>query len=47
MFEHEDYQSFKKNFKSDFPELTGYEIINFYKIHLLYELSKNMMRYYT
>ena len=40
MFEHEDYQSFKKNFKSDFPELTGYEIINFYKIHLLYELSK-------
>ena len=40
MFEHEDYQSFEKNFKSDFPELTGYEIINFYKIHLLYELSK-------
>jgi len=40
MFEHEDYQSFEKNFKSDFPELTGYEIINFYKIHLLYKLSK-------
>jgi len=40
MFEQEDYQSFEKNFKSDFPELTGYEIINFYKIHLLYELSK-------
>ena len=40
MFEHEDYQSFEKNFKSDFPDLTGYEIINFYKIHLLYELSK-------
>jgi len=40
MFEHEDYQSFEKSFKSDFPELTGYEIINFYKIHLLYELSK-------
>ena len=40
MFEHGDYQSFEKSFKSDFPELTGYEIINFYKIHLLYELSK-------
>jgi len=40
MFEHEDYQSFEKSFKSDFPELTGYEIINFYKIYLLYELSK-------
>ena len=40
MFEHEDCQSFEKNFKSDFPELTGYEIINFYKIHLLYKLSK-------
>ena len=40
MFEHEDYQSFEKSFKSDFPELTGYEIINFYKIHLLYKLSK-------
>ena len=40
MFEQAQYQSFEKNFKSDFPELTGYEIINFYKIHLLYELSK-------
>ena len=40
MFEQAQYQSFEKNFKSDFPELTGYEIINFYKIHLLYKLSK-------
>ena len=40
MFEQAQYQSFEKNFKSDFPDLTGYEIINFYKIHLLYELSK-------
>ena len=40
MFEHEDYQSFEKSFKSDFPEFTGYEVINFYKIHLLYELAK-------
>ena len=29
----------KANVK-DFPMFTGYEIINFYKIHLLYELSK-------
>mgnify|MGYP001360566088 FL=1 len=41
MFEYDDqYKTFEKNFKKDFPELTGYEIINFYKIHLLYELSK-------
>ena len=41
MFEYdEQYKTFKKNFVKDFPMFTGYEIINFYKIHLLYELSK-------
>ena len=41
MFEYdEQYKTFEKNLLTDFPELTGYEIINFYKIHLLYELSK-------
>ena len=41
MFDYDSkYETFKKNFKSDFPEFTGYEIINFYKIHLLYELAK-------
>ena len=41
MFEYdEQYQTFEKNFLKDFPMFTGYEIINFYKIHLLYELSK-------
>ncbi len=41
MFEYDDqYQTFEKNFLKDFPMFTGYEIINFYKIHLLYELSK-------
>ena len=41
MYEYDNqYQTFEKNLKSDFPELTGYEIINFYKIHLLYELIK-------
>ena len=40
MFEYdEQYQTFEKNFLKDFPMFTGYEIINFYKIHLLYELS--------
>jgi hypothetical protein len=41
MFEYdEQYKTFEKNLLKDFPELTGYEVINFYKIHLLYELSK-------
>jgi len=42
MYEYDDqYKAFEKNFKRNFPQLTGYEIINFYKIHLLYELSKS------
>ena len=41
MFENDKrYQTFEKNLRKDFPELTGYEIVNFYKIHLLYELAK-------
>ena len=41
MFEYdEQYQTFEKNFLKDFPMFTGYEVINFYKIHLLNELSK-------
>ena len=41
MFEYdEQYKTFYKNFTKDFPEFTGYEVINFYKIHLLYELSE-------
>ena len=41
MFEYDDqYKTFEQNFLKDFPVFTGYEIINFYKIHLLYELSK-------
>ena len=36
MFEYDkQYETFEKNFKSDFPELTGYEIINFYKIFMI------------
>jgi len=37
----EQYRTFYDNFKKDFPQLTGYEIVNFYKIHLLYHLAKN------
>ena len=41
MFEYdEQYKTFEKNFTKDFPEFTGYEVVNFYKIHLLDELSK-------
>ena len=41
MFEYDDqYKTFEQNFLKDYPNFTGYEIINFYKIHLLYKLSK-------
>ena len=36
----EQYRQFKRNFLLDFPELTEYEVINFYKIHLLTDLAK-------
>ena len=35
----EKYKSFEKNILKFFPELTGYEVINFYKIHILCELA--------
>jgi len=42
MYEYdEQYTAFEKNFTKDFPEFTGYEVINFYKIHLLNELAKD------
>ena len=37
----EQFKAFEKNLLNDFPFFTGYEIINFYKIHLLYELAKD------
>ena len=41
MFENDKrYKTYEKNLRKDFPELTGYEIVNFYKIHLLYQLAK-------
>ena len=41
MFEYDlQYQKYEKFFLDNYPEITGYEIVNFYKIHLLYELAK-------
>ena len=41
MFEYdEQFITFEKIFLKHYPMFTGYEVINFYKIHLLYELSK-------
>ena len=48
MYEYDTrYKEFERKFKSNYPEVTGYEIINFYKLHVLYELAKAMMRFYT
>ena len=42
MYEYDNqYKAFEKKFTKDFPELTGYEVINFYKIYILYELAKD------
>ena len=35
------FKDFEKNLLKNFPYFTGYEIISFYKIHLLYELAKD------
>ena len=41
LFEYDNhYQKYEKFFLNNYPEITGYEIVNFYKIHLLYELAK-------
>jgi hypothetical protein len=41
MYEWDDqYKKYYKFFKENYPEITTYNIVNFYKIHLLYELAK-------
>jgi len=35
------YQTFEQKLLKIYPELTKYEVVNFYKIHLLEELSKD------
>ena len=42
MFEYDaDWIVYSEKLKEKYPYLTAYNIVNFYKIHLLYELSKN------
>ena len=36
----EKWYEFKKYFNKTYPQVTAYNVVNFYKIHLLYELSK-------
>jgi len=41
MFEYDtDWIIYSEKLKAEYPYLTAYNIVNFYKIHLLYELSK-------
>ena len=41
MFEYDlKFMNYQKEMQSKYPYLTAYNIVNFYKIHLLYELSK-------
>ena len=41
MFEYDlKFMNYQKQMQSKYPYLTAYNIVNFYKIHLLYELSK-------
>ena len=41
LFEYDDYKEYYNYFKNKYPFITTYNIINFYKLHLLYELSKS------
>ena len=36
----EDYTEYYKFFRKNYPEITSYNIVNFFKIHLLYEYGK-------
>jgi len=41
LFENDDkWKQYKKEYQTKYPFLTTYNIVNFYKIHLMYELSK-------
>lgn len=42
MYEYdEQYIEYEKYFKQNYPQITTYNIVNFYKIHLLYKLSES------
>ena len=36
----EQWYAYKKFFNETYPQITAYNVVNFYKIHLLYELAK-------
>ena len=41
LFEYDkNYKEYHKWFKNEYPQITSYNVVNFYKIHLMYELSK-------
>ena len=41
LFEHDDtFKKYKEWFTSKYPMITSYNIVNFYKIHLMYKLAK-------
>lgn len=41
IFQYDDnYKSYQQQFKSKYPFITSYNIVNFYKLHLLYKLSQ-------
>jgi hypothetical protein len=42
LFEYDKkYIEYKNMFNKKYPEITSYNIVNFYKIHLMYEMSKH------
>ena len=41
MFEYDiDFILYKENMQRKYPYITAYNVVNFYKIHLFYELVK-------
>ena len=41
LFEYDkNYKEYHRWFKNEYPQITSYNVVNFYKIHLMYELSK-------
>jgi hypothetical protein len=42
LFEYDnEYKKYHKWFKKTYPQITSYNIVNFYKLYILYELAKN------
>ncbi len=41
LYGQEDFQPFKEDFQRKYPQISVYDIVNFYKHHLMYELSND------